>query len=155
MRVQVFCDLDGVLADIDEAFFRLQGWRPSVDTGRTIDWESVPLDFYDTVPVMADARMLWHGLRHLDPIVLTGVGSRGDPAGVSRRKIRWVKANIDPQATTICCRPSEKSMWMKPGDIIIDDWPKYRHLWEEKGGRWILHTSAMDSLKQLAIMLYG
>ena len=35
---------------------------------------------------------------------------------------------------------------MQPGDILIDDWPKYKHLWEEAGGIFILHTSAAQSI---------
>ena len=41
---------------------------------------------------------------------------------------------------------------MKPGDILIDDYLTYRHLWEEHGGTFIHHTSAKESLQQLAAL---
>jgi hypothetical protein len=38
---------------------------------------------------------------------------------------------------------------MKAGDVIVDDFLKYRHLWEAKGGHWIHHVSAEQSVKEL------
>jgi uncharacterized protein YfaT (DUF1175 family) len=38
---------------------------------------------------------------------------------------------------------------MKPGDILIDDFDKYRHLWIEAGGIFIHHTSAAASIRAL------
>ena len=35
------------------------------------------------------------------------------------------------------------------GDILIDDWTKYRHLWLAAGGIWITHTSAQGSIAEL------
>jgi hypothetical protein len=31
----------------------------------------------------------------------------------------------------------------------VDDWPKYRHLWEEAGGIFILHENAKKSIQQV------
>jgi hypothetical protein len=41
---------------------------------------------------------------------------------------------------------------MHPGDILVDDYLKYRHLWEEAGGVFIHHTSASNTLRQLAAL---
>jgi hypothetical protein len=41
---------------------------------------------------------------------------------------------------------------MKAGDILIDDFLKYRHLWEEAGGIFIRHISAKGSLEKLAFL---
>jgi len=41
---------------------------------------------------------------------------------------------------------------MKPGDIIIDDYLKYRHLWVEAGGIFIHHISAVESLAALRMI---
>jgi hypothetical protein len=43
----------------------------------------------------------------------------------------------------------------RPGDILIDDWTKYQHLWLAAGGRWITHTSAENSVQQLLAMGIG
>jgi hypothetical protein len=39
---------------------------------------------------------------------------------------------------------------MHPGDILVDDYLKYRHLWEEAGGVFVHHTSARHTIRQLA-----
>jgi hypothetical protein len=49
----------------------------------------------------------------------------------------------------ICCSSPEKKNYMKPGDILVDDWPRYRDLWENAGGVFILHTSAVDSIERV------
>jgi hypothetical protein len=36
-----------------------------------------------------------------------------------------------------------------PGDVLVDDTPTYRHLWEGAGGRFVLHRSARESLAEL------
>lgn len=54
----------------------------------------------------------------------------------------------------IGCASKDKSLHIrKPGDILIDDWEKYRHLWEGRGGRWITHTGFSRSLAQLDVLL--
>jgi hypothetical protein len=57
-----------------------------------------------------------------------------------------------PNVHMITCRSREKRVHMHEGkhNIIIDDWPEYKPLWEEHGGTFILHTSAEDSLNELA-----
>jgi len=37
----------------------------------------------------------------------------------------------------------------EPGDILVDDWEKYRHLWIARGGRWVTHRSAEESVREL------
>jgi hypothetical protein len=46
-------------------------------------------------------------------------------------------------------RSSEKCLHARPGDILIDDWEKYRKKWEKAGGVWITHTSAKSTIEQL------
>jgi len=48
-----------------------------------------------------------------------------------------------------CCLSREKSLHARSGDVLIDDWEKYRSLWEAKGGRWITHVSAESSIEAL------
>jgi hypothetical protein len=39
---------------------------------------------------------------------------------------------------------------MEPGDVLVDDREKHRDLWDNAGGVFIHHTSAEDSILQLA-----
>ncbi len=39
---------------------------------------------------------------------------------------------------------------MRPGDVLVDDFLKYKHLWEEAGGVFIHHISAAESVRRMA-----
>jgi hypothetical protein len=44
----------------------------------------------------------------------------------------------------------QKHLHMDPGDVLVDDRENHRHLWENAGGVFIHHKSAVDSIRQLA-----
>ena len=70
--VQLYVDLDQVLADFDEGYNRTFGSRPT-EPG-AVDWARVAgvPNFYQTLPPMLDWRELWAHVRHRNPIILTG-----------------------------------------------------------------------------------
>jgi 5'(3')-deoxyribonucleotidase len=111
---------------------------------------SVP-HFYRHLPLMPDARDLWAGLRPLQPRILTGIPS--SIATASQDKADWVREQLDASVTVICCASKNKAKFGLPGDILIDDWTKYRPLWEDMGGVFIEHRSARETLDALAQML--
>jgi hypothetical protein len=39
---------------------------------------------------------------------------------------------------------------MNPGDVLVDDYLRYRELWVKAGGIFIQHLSAAESIRQLA-----
>jgi len=45
---------------------------------------------------------------------------------------------------------ADKHLHMHPGDVLVDDREKHRAAYEEAGVLFIRHTSAGDSLTQLA-----
>jgi len=151
MSRRIFCDMDGVLADFDAHHEAVFGIRPS-KADDDVDWAKVRAvhGFYQAIPPMPDMMQLWSGISHLEPTILTGVPSGVEEA--THNKLAWVQKHLGDHVRVICCRSREKSLHMRPGDIIIDDWGKYRHLWEERGGIWILHTSAEASLRELSAM---
>lgn len=150
---QLFVDLDGVLAEFDGYY--------SEQFGVTIDrnivdppnfWDNIRAhgQFYRNLPVKDGALELWEGAKqlHPKPIILTGCPT--SVPGVAEQKREWVNEHIDWRATLICCQSKHKRLYGKPGDILIDDWEKYKHLWEEMGGIFVLHTSVAWSLEQAA-----
>jgi hypothetical protein len=60
--------------------------------------------------------------------------------------VAWVATHLGEDVPVITCRSSEKCLYAQPGDILIDDWERYRHLWEAKGGVWITYRSAAETL---------
>jgi hypothetical protein len=151
---QVFVDLDGTLADFNTGYEMAFGIRPDKEAD-DVDWAkvaSVP-GFYADLPLMPDAKRLWNFLSlYLEkkPIILTGVPKSIPEAGADKRVM--VTRNFGAETTMLWCPSAEKCKHAQPGDILIDDWRKYQHLWLAAGGRWITHTSAEDSIRQLLEM---
>lgn len=151
----LFLDCDGVLANFDKVADEVLG-MPSRDFenqyGSEVFWEKLKEveDFFYNLPLMDDAMQLWDAVKHLDPIILTGSPSHFSVDGLTQ-KIRWGRKNF-PEAILIPLPSKHKARLCKPGDIIVDDWPKHLKKWKEAGGHWILHTSARDSIKQLRDM---
>ena len=147
---QVFIDLDGVLADFDRHYEDVFGERPD-KAADNVDWQKVREipTFYADLPLMPDAMVLWDFVSQLKapPIILTGVPRLiSEEAAANKRA--WVDLNLGENVRMIGCRSRDKSLYAKPGDILIDDWEKYRHIWLAAGGRWITHTSADRSIDQ-------
>jgi hypothetical protein len=44
----------------------------------------------------------------------------------------------------------EKCLHAKPGDVLIDDWEKYRQLWVNAGGHWITQRGAAATADELS-----
>lgn len=144
---QIFIDMDGVLADFDSGYEAAFGVRPSIHADN-VDWELVRQhkDFYLNLPPMPDFAELWSAVVPLNPIVLTGIPR--SVAEACANKTAWVRRYMG-QTEIRCCRSSEKCLNAKAGDILIDDWEKYRRKWEKAGGVWITHTGAQSTVQEL------
>jgi hypothetical protein len=147
---QLFLDCDGVLADFDSLAEQILG-QPSraaeAAIGSDAFWKTLREHerFYEKLPLLSDARILFDALRHVHPIILTGC----PPGGWSEpQKQTWAAFHF-PGTRMICTKSANKRDHMEPGDILVDDYLKYRHLWEQAGGVFIHHTSAGETLRQL------
>ena len=71
--MNLFVDMDGVLADFAQHYQAVFGWRPEIEDN--VDWTAVREveDFYLNIPPMADLELLWDRIERYQPIVLTGV----------------------------------------------------------------------------------
>ena len=150
--MQLYVDMDGVLADFDAHHESVFGFR-SDKLLDNVDWKKVRAypNFYRDIPPMADLNVLWNELAPYSPIVLTGIPDSVAEAAVNKRE--WVDKVLGRDVSMIACRSKEKALYCRPGDILIDDWEKYRDLWVAAGGRWITHVSAAESIRALGEML--
>lgn len=146
--MQLFVDMDGVLADFDAHHEAVFGVR-SCKLADNVDWKKVrtAANFYLNIPPMPDMAALWSHVERHNPIVLTGVPHSVEEASDNKRA--WARKHLGAGVEVRCCRSSEKCLHAAPGDILIDDWEKYRHLWTAKGGRWITHSSAAETIRDL------
>jgi hypothetical protein len=148
---RLFLDADGVLADFDEGARRLLGMSLrafEAKHGRGSFWKRLANaeNFYGTLPEMPDTRLLFDGVAHLDPTILTGL-----PLGrwAARQKIEWAAEHF-PGVPIITCMARDKHKHMKPGDVLVDDRENHRAAYEEAGVVFVHHRNAQDSLRQLA-----
>jgi hypothetical protein len=148
---QLYLDCDGVLADFDAGAEAVLGLKPRAfeqrhNIGKMWARLSSAPDFYGTLPEMAGARDLYDAVRHLDPIILTGL-PRGDWA--APQKVRWAAEHF-PGTRIITCMARDKRDHAKEGDVLVDDTLKHRHLWEEAGGIFVHHRTVPETLEELS-----
>lgn len=146
--MQLYIDLDGVLADFDAGYERLTGARPD-KAKDDVDWVAVAAagTFYLDLPPTIDYAALWARVSRYDPIVLTGV-PRSVPDAAAQ-KLLWVRRWLGQRTIMIPTRSAEKAKHARPGDVLIDDWEKHRSRWEDAGGVWITHVSAIETDRRL------
>ena len=148
--MQLYLDCDGVLADFDRAATAILGAPPRVFQkrhGHAEFWKRLQRhpSFYGSLPVMPDAQELFEAVRHLDPIILTGL-PRGNWA--APQKVRWAAEHF-PGTRIITCLAADKRRHARDGDILVDDTLKYRDLWTGAGGIFVHHRDARTSIQTL------
>lgn len=148
---RLFLDMDGVLADFDKRAAEVFGMPPrefEALHGEAKFWDllyATP-DFFATFDMMPDAPLLWGRTKHLSPTILTGLPRGNWAVG---QKQRWIAAKLGPDVPVITCFASEKAKFCAPGDVLVDDRPKYADRWRAAGGTFVVHTSAAASLLEL------
>jgi hypothetical protein len=147
---QLYLDCDGVLADFEKGATAILGLPPKrfeERHGLGKFWQklaSAP-DFYFSLPLLPGAQRLFDAVKHLDPIILTGL-PRGNWA--ADQKMRWA-AQYFPGVKMITCMARDKRDHAREGDVLVDDNSKFRHLWEQAGGIFIHHKQVDKTLEEL------
>lgn len=151
--MQLFLDMDGVLADFDTGYELAFGIRPSKEND-TVDWKLVANkeNFYQDLPPMEDMHILWEYTKKYNPIILTGIPWSVKEAPDNKKD--WIKKHFDSNVEVRCVSSKDKCHHANPSDILIDDWNKYKNLWIEKGGLWITHFDALTSISKLQELGY-
>lgn len=149
--MQIYVDMDGVLADFDLGYAAAFGVWPGKEKD-DVDWSAVRKhkDFYLNLSPMIDMQMLWDYVKKYNPIVLTGIPENVPEADANKRA--WAIKNLGGTVEIHCCRSKEKYLHCKPGDLLIDDWTKYKDLWVNAGGLWITHTTSRNTIGHLVDM---
>lgn len=148
--MQLYLDCDGVLADFERGATELLG-MPSraYEKRHGIGgfWREIARhpDFYGTLPLMPDAMELFAAVRHLVPVILTGL-PRGNWA--APQKIKWA-ADHFPGTQILTVMAVDKRNHAQEGDILVDDQLKHAHLWEDAGGIFVHHEDAASTIAKL------
>ncbi|HEY0601158.1 hypothetical protein [Brevundimonas sp.] len=149
-EARIYLDCDGVLADFDKGATAVLGMPPrkfEQRHGLPAFWSrlaSTP-DFFASLDLMPDAMELYAAVRHRDPVILTGL-PRG--AWAEPQKRRWAARHF-PGVEVITTSAALKREHCHPGDALVDDNDRFRHLWEKEGGVFIHHKTAAASIAEL------
>ena len=148
--MHLFLDCDGVLADFDTGAIALLG-MPAKDFqdahGKSEFWRRLARapDFYGSLPLMPDARLLVEAVARLNPTILTGlpIGNWAAP-----QKVRWAAEHF-PGVPIITTMARDKFRHMTGADVLVDDRADHRAVWEDAGGTFIHHKNAERSIAAL------
>ena len=150
MTRRLYLDCDGVLADFDKGAAAVLGMHPKAfEKSRGIGrfWAKLATapDFYFSLPLLPDAKRLYEAVRHLDPVILTGL-PRGNWA--ADQKVRWAAQHF-PGVPIITTMARDKRDHAREGDVLVDDQLRHRALWEEAGGIFVHHKNVDTTLEEL------
>ena len=154
LTYRLFLDLDGVLADFDQGVLHITGCYPHQLSIRQL-WQAAARanGFFEHLPWMPEGQRLWEATERYQPTILTGL-PRGQWAEPQKRA--WCARELGQEVSVITCMAQDKIKKacevLKPGErpVIVDDRPKHKALWEEKGGIFIVHRSVTESLESLS-----
>ena len=148
---QLFLDCDGVLADFEKGAAAALGMHPKAfekrhGVGRFWAKLAKAPDFYFGLPLLPGATELFDAVKHLDPIILTGL-----PIGnwAADQKVRWAARHF-PGTKIITTLAADKRDHCGTGDVLVDDNLKYRHLWQAAGGIFVHYQGVEQALQELA-----
>lgn len=157
MKPTIYLDMDGVLANFDKTAEKILGtsniYKYDFIWGPEHFWREINkhADFFLSLELMPDAAELYNAVRHLKPKVLTAL-PKTNPERVRSQKEAWIEMQFGEELPVITCKTHEKPDYCKPGDILIDDRAVNKPAWSERGGRYIVHRSAAESIYELQFM---
>jgi 5'(3')-deoxyribonucleotidase len=150
MRKQIYLDCDGVLADFDRGAQEVLGLPPrsfEKRHGLAQFWKRLARapEFFANLKPLPDAYELYEAVKAKHPIILTGLphGAWAEP-----QKRKWAHRYF-PGVSVITTAAALKREHCHPGDVLVDDRDKHRHLWEAAGGVFIHHKDARSSIAEL------
>jgi hypothetical protein len=147
---QIYCDMDGVLADFERGYEELTGidlkgefkpdgeefWDPIKQAG---------VKFWVGLKWMPGGQQLWDYIKPHNPKLLSAP-SREESSRIG--KYVWVKRKL-PGTKLLLRSAFRKKEFANPNSILIDDRIKNIESWEQAGGIGIHHTSTENTIKEL------
>jgi len=155
---QIYCDMDGVIADFLK-FTSSHLGHPFKDEY----WKDLPDDTFYQLPPMPDAKKLWGFISRYNPFILTAI-PRSGRGPISKRaaddKKRWMKKHFGvPENRIYAVSRVDKAQFAKDGrdgrpNLLIDDHAKNIQAFTKIGGLGIVHTSASNTIAEMKKLGY-
>jgi len=152
-QYQLFCDMDGVLTDWEQAFLnlgvtKLTGEKFEEKNGKAALWAVITkhgkLDFWENMPWTEDGKKLWNYIKKHKPTILT-TPARNKYSRDGKKL--WIARELGKDVEYIF--EKDKFKHANPQAILIDDFDTKINDWVNHDGVGILHVTADDTIKQL------
>lgn len=137
---RLFVDSDGVFADFDGHLKKLFGVFPHEVSDDEM-WRLIHSDFrfWSEMPLLPGARELWDGIKHANPIVLTGCHKDNYDA-IAAEKVVWWNTQFQHEQVITCLSKNKAFHMEQPGDWLVDDMVKNCKRWAKAHGKAIRYT---------------
>ena len=168
LKYQFYCDMDGVLVNLDKGFKAISGGLSPQEyeakNGPNTFWNVVNKNpnFWIELEPLPDAKVLWDYIREnfKDPVPV--VLSAGQGSKIKEQKTAWIRKHIDQSVQVIIASSGvSKPQYIinRPGvkltHILLDDTSKNIDVWDNVDMHriGILHKNAADSIRQMKIFV--
>lgn len=149
----VYCDLDGVLADFVPHWIKYYQLDPSAyrkqrgSDAFMQQLNAAPREFWSEMPWTPEGRLLWQYVSLCNATILSA------PAQFStdsrKGKIDWINTHVKG-APYLFKQAPQKQQLSHSRAVLIDDYDKTIDQWRSRGGFGILHQGdAISTIKQL------
>ena len=152
---QIYCDMDGVLADFKKGAEKATGVpiKQWMNLTKDAKWDPIRNDrkFWENLPWMSDGKILWNFIRPYKPDLLSAYTNR-DP-NCKPGKLKWASKNLGLGVNRVnLVMRSEKQGYAQTGyrspAILIDDFPRNIQQFRARGGIGIVHTTASKTITE-------
>ena len=166
MTVNLFCDMDGVICDLDRKIQEVFGTDYAAIQNKNYLWSKLgDIDhlFLNLEP-MPHYRTLFNYLKSLEQIgsihleILTSLPySTNKLVTAKQDKIDWVRKYLDPDivVNTVVGGAKKRNFVKHPTDILLDDMPRNIDAWNNAGGTGILFKNNADAISRIGNILAG
>mgnify|MGYP003393669601 FL=1 len=158
MKPIIYLDMDGVLADFEGKAREIFGdeWKKEIDRPNWGSFQQYP-NWFSMLDPMPDAIELYKGCVEIvgdknQVKCLTALPHRGIISNATEDKIMWARKHISPNLRVHFgpfARDKQHHV-QHEHDVLIDDMYLNIKQWRAMGGVGIHHTSATQSLDELA-----
>ena len=150
--MNVYLDLDGVLADFDKHFKDKFGVCPQTLDDTTL-WRMINSypEFYENLPLMPGAIELFEFLTDSFDVTILTACPKSNYYKSALQKKAWVREHLCDKIVILPVMGGKnKGLFMhEQGDLLIDDMVKNCKAWDELGGKSIIHLDAQTTMKKI------
>ena len=160
---RIYCDMDGVLCNFEQAAEKAVGmplsqWalepRQKFKTIRD-KWKPImnTRNFWSNLPWNPGGQRLWSFINKYDPHILSAYVEQTTDPNCIPGKSKWARTRLGISGSKVnLVKRREKQNFAKVGGmptILIDDYEKNIRQFRARGGIGILHTSTSNTINEL------